>query len=213
MAKKAYVASSLSGLRSLAEALVAVKGGRVDVGFFAGDAERGPESPAKAAARSRRTKKLLGEGSKPGFFRQGVYHEKMRRKMGYTGPNATRAPQAGEALTNPQLAAKHEYGVGVPRRSMLRMPFHLHGDKVLKDAQADARAQLSQMTRNPRAAAKKVLDRVGIAGENLVQEAFETRGFGSWKPNAPETIALKGSSSPLIDTAQMRRAVDSRAVI
>lgn len=212
MAKKGFVGSSLQGLRDLAEALVAVKSGRVDVGFFAGDAQRTAETPAKAAARSRRTKKLLGEGSKAGFFKQGVYHEKMRRKMGYTGTNATHAPAQGEALTNPELAAKHEYGIGVPRRSMLRMPFHLHGDKVLKNAQADARMQLGQMRKNPRGTAKKILARVGIAGENLVQEAFETRGFGSWKPNAAETVALKGSDSPLIDTAQMRRAVDSRVV-
>jgi hypothetical protein len=45
-----------------------------------------------------------------------------------------------------------------------------------------------------------------------VQEAFDTRGFGSWKPNAPETVELKGSDAPLIDSAQMRHAVDSRAV-
>ena len=30
---------------------------------------------------------------------------------------------------------------------------------------------------------------------------------GNWKPNAPLTIELKGSSHPLIDTGQMRQSI------
>lgn len=204
MAKKGSVESSLGGLRSLAEALSALKAGRVDVGFFAGEAQRSEESPAKAAARSKRVAKYVGAGSKEGYFKPGVDFAKRRAKFG----NAT-----DEVLTNPEIAAKNEYGVGVPRRSMLRMPFHLHGDRVLKDAQADARSSLADVGRAPKRAAKRILDRVGTAGENLVQEAFDSRGFGSWAPNAPATVEMKGSDSPLIDSAQLRRAVDSRAVL
>lgn len=204
MAKRGRVESSLVGLRALADAVAVLRGGRVDVGFFAGEAARTDETPAKAAARARRRARVLGEGSKPGFYKQGVAYAKNRAALG---------DGEDEAMTNPQLAAKHEFGVGVPTRSMLRMPFHLHGDRVLKDAKADARVQLAQVARAPRRTAQKILDRVGIAGENLVQEAFATRGFGSWRPNAPLTIELKGSDAPLIDTAQLWRAVDSRAVL
>ncbi len=204
MAKKGSVESSLGGLRALADALNAVKKGRVDVGFFAGEAQRSEQSPAKAAARSKRVAKYIGAGAKPGFYKPGVDFAKRRAQMG---------GREDEVLTNPEIAAKNEFGVGVPRRSMLRMPFHLHGDRILKDAQADARATLAEVGRAPQRTAKRLLDRVGIAGENLVQEAFDTRGFGSWKPNAPATVELKGSDAPLIDTAQMRRAVDSRAVL
>lgn len=205
MAKRGFVESSLTGLKSLAEALSAVKGGRVDVGYFAGEAQRSEETPAKAAARSRRVAKYIGAGSKPGFYKQGVDFSKKRVKVA--------AFKGDEGLTNPQIAAKNEFGVGVPRRSTLRMPFHLHGDRIVKDAQSDARAQMANVARAPRATAKRILDRVGIAGENLVQEAFDTRGFGSWPPNAPVTIELKGSDAPMIDTAQLRHAVDSRAVL
>ncbi len=205
MAKKGSVGSSLGGLKALAVALAAMRAGRVDVGFFAGEAQRGAETPAKAAARARRVGKATGAGDKPGYFKQGVAYAKNRAKLA--------ADSGNEALTNPDIAAKNEFGIGVPRRSMLRMPFHLHGDKVLKDAQADAKAQLKEVGRAPERTAKRILDRVGIAGENLVQDAFDTRGFGSWKPNAPLTVELKGSDSPLIDTAQLRRAVDSRAVL
>lgn len=205
MAKRGYVGGSLKGLKALGEALSVLKGGRVDVGFFAGNAARGGEGPKAAEARKARTDKYLGAGERPGFFKQGMMYAKRRAKLAGRGGQ--------EALTNPALAAKHEFGVGVPKRSMLRMPLHMHGDKVLKDAQNDVRTNLKSAGRNPRQAAKLMLDRVGIAAENLVQEAFATGGFGSWKPNAPETIRLKGSDSPLIDTAQLRRAVDSRAVL
>ena len=198
------MSSSLGGLRALAEALSAVKGGRVDVGIFAGEDQRGEETPAKAAARSKRTAKFIGAGSKEGYFKQGIQFAKNRAKV---------ASFKADHLTNSEIGAKNEFGVGVPKRSFLRSPFFLHGDRLLKDAQNDARTQLKEVGRKPRQTAKKLLDRVGIAGENLVQEAFETRGFGSWAPNAPVTIELKGSDAPLIDTAQLRHAIDSRAVI
>lgn len=205
MAKRGSVGSSLQGLKALAETLAAFRGGRVDVGYFAGEADRSAEGHKKAQARAARLAKYTGAGSRAGFYKPGVEFSKRRKQVA--------AFSSDEGLTNPQIAAKHEFGVGVPRRSTLRMPFHVHGDRVLKDAAADAREQMKTIAKNPRRAAKKILDRVGIAGENLVQEAFDTRGFGSWPPNAPATIALKGSDAPLIDTAQMRRAVDSRAVL
>lgn len=204
MAKRGSVSSSLGGLRSIAQALYAFKGGRVDLGFFAGEAARAPEGKSKAAARAARVAKYTGEGSKPGFYKQGVDFSKKRAQV------RNIAPEMG--LTNPEVAAKNELGLGVPKRSMLRMPLHLHGDKVLKDAQEDVRAQLKTVGKNPQLAAKKMLDRLGIAGENLVQEAFATGGFGSWKPNAPLTVELKGSAAPLIDSSQLRHAVDSRTV-
>ncbi len=205
MAKRGSVGSSLQGLKALAIALSAMKAGHVDLGFFAGDAARSPEGDKKAAARAKRVDEYIGAGSKPGFYKPGVDFAKKRE--------AVKALPAAEELTNPEIAAKHEFGIGVPRRSMLRMPLHLYGDKVIKDAQADARVQLKQMARNPKGTAKKILARVGTAGENLVQEAFATGGFGSWKALSARTVAMKGSDAILIDSAQLRRAVDSRVVL
>lgn len=48
---------------------------------------------------------------------------------------------------------------------------------------------------------------LGIAGVEQIQEAFDTEGFGEWQPNAPQTIARKGSDKPLIDTGRLRGAV------
>lgn len=205
MAKLGRVEKSLEGLRALALALATLRAGHVDVGFFAGDADRNPEKKGAAAARAKRRGEYIGEGSKPGYFKQGVDFAKKRASL--------KAHPEDANLTNPEIAAKSEFGVGVPRRSMLRMPLHVKGDEIVKKSRDDARAQLKDVARNPQKVAKKVLARLGIEAEGVIQDAFDTRGFGSWAPNAPATIALKGSDSPLIDTAQLRHAVDSRVVV
>lgn len=55
-------------------------------------------------------------------------------------------------------------------------------------------------------AAKQHLERAGMLGSNAAKEWF-TNPANNWARNAPATIRQKGSDSPLIDTAQMRRAV------
>lgn len=179
----------MTGLKNLGDTLRALKGGRVDVGFFAGDASRTKKTPA------------------------------------------AQSNSYDENLTNPEIAAKMEYGdptpqtwvdrkgivrhvSGIPPRSMLRSPLHLHGDKIVAMAKADAAAILSKISDiAPLRATKLLLTRVGIAAEALVQEAFATQGWGDWEPNSPETIDAKESAAPLIDTGQLRRAVTSRAVV
>lgn len=41
----------------------------------------------------------------------------------------------------------------------------------------------------------------------VVQEAFDTGGFGQWEPDSPYTIAMKGSANPLLDTGELRRKI------
>ena len=48
---------------------------------------------------------------------------------------------------------------------------------------------------------------IGTAAVNQIQEAFQTEGFGEWKPNSPYTIANKGSAMPLVDTGSLRQAI------
>lgn len=51
---------------------------------------------------------------------------------------------------------------------------------------------------------KTVLDKLGILAQGDVQAEITSL---SSPPNSPVTIALKGSSNPLIDTGAMRQAV------
>jgi hypothetical protein len=51
---------------------------------------------------------------------------------------------------------------------------------------------------------KSAVKLLGVMGEETVQEAFATGGFGQWPALRPRTIQRKGSSRILIDSAQLR---------
>jgi hypothetical protein len=53
-------------------------------------------------------------------------------------------------------------------------------------------------------AAERELERAGMVASNAVKRYFTE---GELAPNAPSTIARKGSDRPLIDTGALRRAV------
>lgn len=55
-------------------------------------------------------------------------------------------------------------------------------------------------------AMKSHLRRAGLLAQNLVRQWF-TNPKNNWAPNAPSTIKRKGSSRPLIDTGELRKAI------
>ena len=50
------------------------------------------------------------------------------------------------------------------------------------------------------------LHKAGQVAENAAKDWF-TNPANGWAPNSPETIKLKGSNKPLIDTDQLRKAI------
>lgn len=56
------------------------------------------------------------------------------------------------------------------------------------------------------AAAKRGIQRTGLAGQNAARKWF-TNPKNMWAPNAPSTIARKGSDRPGIDLGAMRAAI------
>lgn len=52
--------------------------------------------------------------------------------------------------------------------------------------------------------AQQCLKLLGAFGVSLVQETIVS---GTYKPNAPRTLEMKGSDKPLIDTGRMRQSV------
>ncbi len=50
------------------------------------------------------------------------------------------------------------------------------------------------------------LQKAGMLGQNAARDWF-TNPKNGWEPNSPLTIKLKGSSNPLIDTGEMRKAI------
>lgn len=128
-----------------------------------------------------------------------------RVQVGIFGAKNGRTDNGG--TTNAEVGAVMEFGSvseHIPHRSFLRMPITQKSEAIFKAA-AQGFSQLMIAGK-----AKEFLVRIGVEAENAILEAFRTRGWGSWKPNAPMTIKLKGSDSPLIDTGQLRRSIASR---
>jgi hypothetical protein len=111
-------------------------------------------------------------------------------------------------LSNADVGFIHEFGTGkIPKRSFLRMPIFQYAEDIIgMVVKAGAMKKL--------AAGKsiEVLADLGIACENIIGRAFASRGWGSWAANTAATIKRKGSSSPLIDTGQLRRSISSAVV-
>lgn len=115
-------------------------------------------------------------------------------------------PRAEGDLTNAEIGAIHEFGSyseRIPQRSFLLMPLTFHLGKNLKGNWTGWILSGGMVN-----AAKHL----GVMAEKTIQQAFATGGFGEWRPLAPSTIARKGSSAILIDTAQLRRSISYRVV-
>lgn len=102
---------------------------------------------------------------------------------------------------NVQNAERHEFGLGVPQRSFI-------------GAYADANQQ-DVVARMGKAAAAGLVS--GNPRQNLEALALKCAGevqasiaAGIAPPNAPSTIAKKGSSTPLIDTGQLRSSITGK---
>lgn len=125
-------------------------------------------------------------------------------KVGIMGRKTTR--KTDQDVTNAELGAIHEFGSyskNIPARSWLRMPIHKEADTIARNAGHGAEEMAKQGNMNG------ILKRLGIACEAAISRAFASQGYGSWKPDKPATIRRKGSSAPLIDKGELRRAVSS----
>jgi len=104
--------------------------------------------------------------------------------------------------TNAQIAAWNEFGTEdghVPERSFLRATI----DERAKDIRAVQRKALKAVVSGKMDARQGL----GVIGE-FVKGAVQQKIVSNVPPpNAPSTIALKGSSMPLVDTGQLRQSI------
>ncbi len=107
----------------------------------------------------------------------------------------------GEA-TIADVAIFNEFGtVDIPERPFMRIAFDGHQGDIADFIEARVADVLDR-----KLTANQAASQVGIFFASLVQRTI-TEAAGWAAPNAPETIEQKGSSSPLIDTGQMRQSV------
>ncbi len=126
-------------------------------------------------------------------------------RVGVLGGNSER--EEGE-LTNAEIGAVHEFGNEVnPPRSFLRFPLQLKGKEIIKALSSKSAREAFESGDY-----EEVYKILGISAEVVVQEAFETGGFGQWPALKPETVAKKGSAAKLIETGELRKAITSDVV-
>lgn len=139
-------------------------------------------------------------------------------KVGIIGSKAAiKRQKAGgnTKLTNAQIGFIHEFGrlqgkPKIPARSFIYMPLSLFLGKKLEDKQSTSKEEFEKAIKTGKA--ENFAKKVGIVAEEVIQEAFETSGFGNWEPNRPSTIKRKGSDKPLIDTGELRRSISSEVI-
>ena len=99
-------------------------------------------------------------------------------------------------------AIYNEFGTSrIPARPFMSTTYDRHADETIKYSEFQA----GQIINN-KVNVSTALQRIGLRYQAKVQATI--RDAKSWAdPNAPSTIAMKGSSSPLIDTGRMVGAV------
>jgi hypothetical protein len=103
----------------------------------------------------------------------------------------------GESLA--AIATYNEFGLGVPERSFMRSTFDER-----KTAYDDIGQRELGRVVDGKQDVRQALGRLGLVVTGDVQaKIVDLRE----PPNAPLTIALKGSSNPLIDTGRMRQSI------
>lgn len=109
-----------------------------------------------------------------------------------------------------EVAATNEFGTSkIPRRSFLKMTFEIKSNEMNSFIQN----QYKKVFEKGRST-NQALGLVGVKAKNLVAEAFNTGGFGRWKPLSPETIDArpKKTTTILIDTGTLRTSITWKVV-
>ena len=130
-------------------------------------------------------------------------------KVGLWG--SRRARKDKTAPNNPTIGAVHEFGSftkGIPQRSFLRMPLIEYLPEAIKALGEESWRAL--ILEKGFAAA---LTQLGVLAVSVVQDAFESGGFGKWAPLKKATIRRKKSSAILIDTGDMRQDIRFKVVM
>ena len=112
-------------------------------------------------------------------------------------------------MTVARVAYINEYGVTVPER-----PFMRRSATSLKRDMQFKRLARKSIVKDPDKMRKRGI-RLSVNGRArlglyIVRRIQQTITDLHWPPNAPSTIARKGSSNPLIDTGHMRQSVSWR---
>ena len=163
-------------------------------------------------------KEMIGiarTAAKVGVLRSTAARDNSHLATGSTGKDMNNAEvgfanEFGSVTEYHQVSAttgKSLSGSGVPERSFLRVPLTNHMDSK---EEVVGRGVMSVLEGNIKP--DDAAGILGLAGVEVVDEAFATGGYGLWPPNSDRTAAWKGHARPLIDTGQLADSIASETV-
>ena len=132
-------------------------------------------------------------------------------RVGILGSKAARKNGKG-GMTNAEIGFINEFGSEkrkIPGRSFLGMPLRLYLSEYIKAKKSFGKKEVEKAVKD--GTLLLLAKKLGLVAEEVVEDAFATRGFGNWAENKPSTIKRKGSDMPLIDTGELRRSITSEA--
>lgn len=139
--------------------------------------------------------KLTPDGEK--FYAEIEKLKKLQVRVGFQ--QGTAQEEDGTDICD--VAMWNELGTSsTPSRPFLAMSVDDNADKI----NAFLKGQLKLLAQG-RTTAEGILKAIGVFQKGLIQEKIKS---GDFEPNAPSTIAKKGSDKPLIDTGTMRQSVN-----
>jgi phage gpG-like protein len=132
--------------------------------------------------------------------------EKIYTKVGILGNKPRNDEESEEVITNAEIGIIHEFGSikrNIPPRSFLRMPVQTKAKQIKKQLLKNKKKYEKSIASGD---ISKLFEDLGIAAEVVIQEAFETGGFGKWQ----ELKHREGTI--LVDTSQLRGSITSKVV-
>lgn len=121
-----------------------------------------------------------------------------------------KAQRAEGTMSNASLAALHNYGS--PEQHIPARPFMT---EAMESGENKRKVRILMLggLRRMVVGRETLRGMLGKAGEFMVGAIKDSIRDGNWALNKPRTIAAKGSSRPLIDTAQMMNSVSAKVVV
>jgi len=111
-----------------------------------------------------------------------------------------RRKRSGAALTVAEVGAIHEFGSGrIPKRSFIKGTIDQQRAQILRRMEIGGEGVLTGKLDQRTA--------MELIGEYTVGRIKQRMANGISPANAPSTIARKGSSTPLVDTGQLRNSI------
>jgi phage gpG-like protein len=111
--------------------------------------------------------------------------------------------------SNAEIGAAHEFGAPnasppLPVRSFLRVPLSEMMQKELDQSNATDENVVKEVIKM--GSVRPWMDIVAKLCEGIVGDAFDTGGFGKWKPS---NMAFKKNRQTLVETQQLRNSITS----